>query len=375
MSLSILPIPSDLLQEKSLNSTQKLILSFTSTKSKLYGLEIAKFIGSKHSQIRDDLKSLVDQGYLTSSNGQGRVSYSLDDGSYVLNLDQGLVDATLPPLDQEAKLLHNSPPKGLITSEGKTLELSRSDSERGLPKEVINNNSRFEVAHKNVEKAFNYWLDRGGMKHRSGSKTYNESLDKITELFSGTAFRDVPDTVIPKPKLHKIKKFTLEDFKTSLDNYILSLESPAYKPASKARPLAYRKALSLTHFVYNPWVKEGRTRSLFLQYLEPPELISKETARHPKLTKQLAIKISNLNLRSNPLPPTIIAAANIFGDLLGKYKYRINSVADTAEFLTEFIEKEIGKSRFERHWLISDWFMFKFEKWLGRKGIINLEEN
>ena len=365
MSLSILPIPSDLLQEKSLNSTQKLILSFTSTKTKLYGLEIAKFIGSKHSQIRDDLKSLVDQGYLTSSNGQGRVSYSLDDGSYVL-----------PSLDQEAKLLHNSPPKGLISSsEGKTLELSRSDSERGLPKEEVINNNPFLDAHENAQKAFTYWLDRGGMKHRPGSQVYQQSLDKITELFSGTAFRDVPDTIIPKPKLHKIKKFTLEDFKTSLDNYILSLESPAYKPASKARPLAYRKKLSLCYFIYNPWVKEGRTRSLFLQYLEPPELISKETARHPKLTKQLAIKISNLNLRSNPLPPTIIAAANIFGDLLGKYKYRINSVADTAEFLTEFIEKEIGKSRFERHWLISDWFMFKFEKWLGRKGIINLEEN
>jgi hypothetical protein len=364
MSVSILPIPSDLLQEKSLNSTQKLILSFSSTKTKLYGLEIAKFIGSKHSQIRDDLKSLVDQGYLTSSNGQGRVSYSLDDGSYVL-----------PPLDQEAKLLDNSPQKGLITSEGKTLELSRSDSDRGLPKEVIKEDSRFEVAHENVQKAFTYWLDRGGQKHRSGSQVYQQSLDKITELFYGTAFRDVPDTVIPQPKLHKLKKFTLEDFKTSLDNYILSLESPAYKPASKARPLAYRKALSLTHFIYNPWVKEGRTRSLFLQYLEPPDLISKETARHPKLTKQLAIKIGDLNLRSNPVPPTIIAAANIFGDLLGKYKYRINSVASTAELLPEFIEKEIGKSRFERHWLISDWFMFKFEKWLGRKGIINLEEN
>jgi hypothetical protein len=84
--------------------------------------------------------------------------------------------------------------------------------------------------------------------------------------------------------------------------------------------------------------------------------------------------MQTLNLRYPAIGPQIVAAANMFGDLLKKYKYRTNSIASTAELLPEFIEKTQDKVRFEGKWIAQRWFAIKFEKWLGRKGIINLED-
>jgi hypothetical protein len=272
--------------------------------------------------------------------------------------------------------LYSIPESDIITDE------STSERSEEVLEEVIINNininsnrARPYFLEGQVKDAYQYWVERGSRKHRAGTEILKKSLEQVFKLFSGTAFKHVDNLLIPQPLLNKSRKFTIEDFKTSLDNYIMALESPTHYPINKDGAIKQRKKLPLSEFIYNPWVKEGSTRSLFLKYLEPPKLISNIVTAYPKLTKQLAIKINAMNLRSSPLPNTIIAAANIFGDLLKKYEYRSDSPASTAELLPEFIEKEIGKSRFERHYLISDWFMFKFEKWLGRKGIINLEEN
>ena len=381
MSPTVLPIPSDLLQNKSLTSNQKLILSLTSTKDKFYGLEIAKSLGTKRSQIQNDLDTLVSQGFLASSNGQGRIAYSLQDGSYVVNTQQN-IDIAVNSAVSLKRLTYTSERSEEVYKTCKQDITARPDPRPRPPayKELLRGYAPAYKellrgqANEQVDLAYEYWGKRGFRKHREGTAVLKESLHMLSELFTGQAFKHVPETVIPDPLLNKTRVFSLEDFQTSLDNYIMSIESPAHYPTSKTAAIKFRKNLSLSQFIYNKFAYEGSARSLFLKYLQPPQLIHREISINPKLSRQLELAFDRSKIRYKPNQSQIITASNTYNKLLQNNPMPHVPVADKAELLVTFIEKEIGLSKFEPHWVVSGWLHIKFEKWLNRQGYINLNE-
>ena len=369
MSPEILNLPSDLLQNRSLNSNQKLILSLTSTQPKMYSLDIAKSLGTKRSQIQDDLQELVDQGYLSPSNGSGRVAYTLQEGSYVL--DQGTeetLDIAKPVPDATSKSGYYTYEVSMFNSNSKELDKSNSNSNE------LEDRVRVTTLGLDVELAYDYWTDRGGRKHRANSAARVASFELLKQLFSGTAFKFVPDAMIPNPLLNKTKRFDLNDFKTGIDNYIMSLTSPAHYPKSKAASLRYRKKLSLRDFIYAPFAREGTSKSLLLRYLDPPKLINNEVIKFPKLTKCLIKAFKRAGFKRSPTESQITSAANTFGAMIKRHQMKYASIASTAQLFTEFIENKMDLARFEPRWITAEWLHFKFEKWLDRKGLINLTE-
>jgi hypothetical protein len=365
MSPEILNLPAELLQNKSLTSNQKLILSLTSTQTEMFSLEIAKSLGTRRSNIQHDLEALVEQGYLASSNGSGRVSYSLQDGTYVIT----------QPFDQAKPVQYRALKKGSNTLRSKVSYINNNNSRRELSKIIINNNTNRAREHSvragSAESAYMYWLNSGGRKHRETSESYKTTMGMLEKLFLGKAFEFVVPQVIPNPILNKVKIFTLDDFKTSLDNYLLSVNSPAHQPANKTMALKFRKKLALSNFIYSTWGKEGRTRSMFLQYLEPPKLICIEQSRYEKITKALTKAFGTVPLSLPPHQPAIIAAANKYGDLIKKHKWRYQSYPEVARYFIEFVETK-NLSNFSTNWLSVNWFYVDLEKFLDRKGLISL---
>jgi hypothetical protein len=352
MSKQNFVIPQDLLEDKTLTPSQKMILTFLKNNGANFSLNIAKGIGTRRSVIQEELNALVKQQRAFVSNGSQRAKYSLS-----------------PSFDFETS--------STVVPEGKLLSSLRSKLQNNNNINKSNSSSlrskllsRFEAM---ANQAIQYWFNHGGVKHRVGSGRYKKSIELLTLLFEGKAFDLVPDSVIPNPLLNKRKKFSLEDWKTAIDNYNISLESPAHLPINKERAKAYQKKLALPTFIYNSFAKEGNTRSMFLQYLDGPKLLHTEVAIYKKLTTSLTKQFPKTNFRLKPTESQIIAVANVYGKIIKEYEWKYPSPATAASTLIEFIETKYGQ-RYNPNWMTAKWFKFELENYLDRQGLINIHE-
>ena len=358
-----LSVPPNLLQDQSLNPTQKLILSSFSKKPKQYSLEIAKRLGTRRSNIRDDLQKLVEMRRLFESNGNGRVAYSTSKG-FEFNpgeiKNEGDLEDVITNLED-------------VNAPRRRYSISERNTKNGL-KDIINqsNYKFFNSFEDKAALAMQYWLDFGGVRHREHTKVFNQSIDDLIKLFKGEFFDNVPDAHLYRGLLAKHKKFDLEDWKTSLENYKLSLISPAHYPPNKEKAIAYSKKLSLPKYIYNPFNHKGTTKSFFLQFLEPPKLIHAEVVKYKKLTQALIAAFNEYKFQIQPLEPELIRAANMIGDLCKKYCLKHVSLFDTAKILPQFVKNHFEGRVFKPNWLSTDWFKVEFEYYLDRQGLINL---
>lgn len=361
MGNSSLSIPPNVLQDKSLTPAQKLILSLFSKKQKLYSLEIAKGLGTRRSEIRDDLQQLVDSQRLFESNGNGRVSYSTVKG-FEFNPGEIRVADT----DINTTLTSNKKDIYMSSRHSSFFETSN------YLKNTLNQSSLkvFYAFEDKVALAIQYWFDSGGVRHREHTKTFDRCINSLSKLFKGEYFCEVPDAYLYKSLLAKHKKFDLEDWMTSLDNYNLALTSPAHQPAFKEKSLALRKKISLPLYIYNPFNKFEK--SFFLKYLEPPELIHAEVIKHKKFTQALIAAFSDHTFQIQPQEPEIVRAANMFGDICKQYSVKHVSLYDTAKVLPQFVKSHFEGRIFKPNWLSTDWFRVEFEYYLDRQGLINL---
>jgi hypothetical protein len=345
-------IPSNLLEDKTLTPTQKMILTLFKNKQNLHSLDIAKGLFTRRKIIQDEINDLVERDRLYVSNGTNRVSYATIKGfDFESNPVTSIEDSTI-----------------CLRSKHKNNNNNKSNSSNKILQ------SKIFICHRDmIVLAFKYWVDWGGTKHREGSGAYKNGMEMLDKLFKGKAFNHVRDDTIPRPLINKRLKFSLEDWQTSLDNVKIACESVAHRPVKKGKLRNYVKKIGVSNFIYNPFGKEGYQRSLFLQFLQTPQLIHSEVAIYKKLTTSLTKQFENANLRLQPTESQIIAAANIYGKIIHDYEWKYPSSATAARTFIEFIQSKYGK-RYNPNWMTATWFKFELENYLDRQGLINIRE-
>lgn len=356
MADSSLIIPSKYLLDKSINPTQKLILSFISKNQNSYLLNISKGIGIRSATIKDEIKGLVDSNRLFSTNGKGRAKYSTVKG---FNFASNPI--TIPDTGLSSK--HTCILRSNILNNFKDSYYQSKDK-------LI---SAFGIGESAV-KAIDYWSDNGGMKHRVGSANYEESVDLLMKLFNGKAFRYVDDDKIPEPKINRRRKFNLLDWMTAIDNLNISLTDPRYKPYNKDKAKAWRKKLTLPKFIYNPFAKDGQSKSRFLICLKGPQLLEQEKDLNPELTRALTNLFKKSNLKLKPNIAQIVSIANKLPLLAKKHNWRWVSKGDAAHVFIDFIDHQFGTIRFRPYYMSAPWFITEFENYLDQQGLITLYE-
>jgi hypothetical protein len=352
MKSKSLLVPSDIRFDQNLNPNQKLILSLLSTEPKMFALNIAKGLGTKRSEIRDDLEALVNQHRVITTNGGNRVAYSRSKGF-------GYVGSEIKPALPATS----------------SLRIKLQNNNTSINKNYSFNKLKLLVAVEDYPYfAFEYWVDNGGIQHKRNSKIFANSMDLLEKLFKGKAFTNVPNQTIPNPLLNKTKVFDLEDWKTSIDNLNLAITSVAHRPANKQGLINYKKKLTLSAFIYNPFGKEGSNRSMFLRYVEPVERLHTEVSRYKKLNRQLTKAFDRTTLHHPPIEEHIISASNKYGDFISKYQMK-RPVADLADLFVEFLDKNFSKRKFKSHWITQPWWFEKLEYWFDQKGLIRIIED
>jgi hypothetical protein len=353
MSSGSLNIPSKFLEDKSLSPAQKIILSYISQNQNSYLPNIAKGIGTKRSIIQDEIKQLVDQNKLFTSNGNGRVKYS-----------------TIKGLGIESNPITNSNHETIYSFSKKNYTTTKNNNIKQSKGKLLYSFGIGDSAVKAVE----YWIANGGVKHRAGSNVYERSIESLIKLFSGTAFKHVHDSTIYNPKINKLKKFNLTDWMSAIDHLNLATTEKKYKPYNKDSLIKYRKTLQLPIFIYNPFSKEGVTRSMFLKYVKGPELLHQEKEIYPELTNILSKAFSKANLNLKPNSAQIVSIANKLPPLAKRHNWKWVSKADAVKVFMQFIMDHFGSLRYSPYYMTSSWFIFEFEKHLDRQGLITLYE-
>ncbi len=354
MSSGSIKIPSKFIKDTSLSPAQKIILSYISENQNSYLLNIAKGIGTRRTLIESEIKQLVDQNRVFTSNGTGRVKYSTIKG---LGFEANSVDEKATSSFSKEKL---------HTTKKSKLRIKNNNYNYNLNLKYGSG----ELAIKAVE----YWTNNGGMKHRMGTATYEKSIELLIKLFEGKAFKQVPDDAIPFPKLNKIKKFSIEDWMSAIDHLNIAMTDPRYKPYNKEKALKWRKKLTLPTFIYNPFGREGQSRSMFLVYVKGAELLNQEKEIYPEFTRELTKAFDRIALQLRPHPTQIISIANKLPLLAKKHRWKWVSKSDAAKVFTDFIVNHFGELRFSPFYMSAPWFIFEFEKYLDQQGLITLYE-
>ena len=223
-----------------------------------------------------------------------------------------------------------------------------------------------------VKAAFNYWNEFGSITHKKGTIIYSKSMTMLIGLFSGRLFRNKPDV----PDVYRKRKFTLEEFKYSVDNLSTSL-SPEYYPPYKN----HLKSLGLPSFLYNP---HGKTKSYFLYFLEnEPRLLEPVLEdKYPALTssiKKIYIKRVQYGIErkfstreENIFRKASFMLMNIFrvnqSKLLPRTISRPGIMADVLwEAVNDAARGNISKVKI--HWFAADWVFDRVPAAMNKLGI------
>lgn len=183
--------------------------------------------------------------------------------------------------ESDKKTAINQPKRLLIYNNNKLEEHKLEDN---ISKDILESNSKnlnpiktFNIP-KSIKEFFSYWEDNSLPKNRRSSKTFKSNIKCLNQLIEGSLF----NMVFSKYKNHK---FSLNDWKRSVDNYLIALKSPFHKPYNKT-PISNK---SINYFLLNKFASNDFSKSLFINYLEhePQEIENTITDKFPELTKEL----------------------------------------------------------------------------------------
>jgi len=126
------------------------------------------------------------------------------------------------------------------------------------------------------------------------SKTFKETVLAIKRLIAGNAFNKTEF-------VRQNRKFTVEEILLAIERFYIAATSDRHFPLRKDS----LKRINLKNFIYNPYYKEDKYRSLFLFYIENEPRLRMQaveempTDRFPALTKAL-MRRSQLMFRFDP---------------------------------------------------------------------------
>jgi hypothetical protein len=163
----------------------------------------------------------------------------------------------------------------------------------------------------------NYWEEQGLIQHERNTKTFISAVNNLNKIVSrGTLFNNMTDF-----EEFADTKLSFEDFTLAVDNYVKA-RSHDYLPVEK-KWLNY----SLSAFLYNPYGKNGRTKSPLLYFLlNPPEAHIND--HYPDITKSLIKQFADWDPDYKPTDKDrlkFIEAGNRTGAFFKAHSHKIAS--------------------------------------------------
>ena len=239
-----------------------------------------------------------------------------------------------------------------------------------------------------AEAVMSFWSESGLVRHREGTKTYEESCRMIEKLSRGTLFKG---THCPEG-FNRL--FTRKDFIVAIKNFALAALNLDYEPTNSYKD--HLAKTSLKDFLYNPYCSSKENISLFLKYLsESPKLV--KNARYKaiedfnpqntkRLTKWYCKKVLGVNSREFDAKEMncFIQATNRIKEIADRYEGKIQNkdtlfvaygVASVFSlFATMFIycmERQLEKGKVPIHYLCNDLtFDSIFPEFLKFQGVV-----
>lgn len=371
-----LTIPHDILSDKNLNPHQRLIVSALSEEPRMFYGEIAKRICTERKDVKKELGELVNLKIVHVSNGDQRPEYSIKRGLGFVGSEIHTVD---PLKEREKKEKERSKEKEKREKEITLFKKKRNSAliPSGHKATDRAESKLFLDVEDKITLAFNYWVNNGGIKHKYGSKEYNNSIRSLRKIFEGIMFINIPDSNINSPLLNKTRTFQLEDWYTSIDNFNLAVVDFAYEPKSKNSITAYRKKVKLWQYIYNPFSQSSK-KSSFLFFLESLKLASTVESIYPKLQEVLEITYRESGLQIPDNPDFLKVASNNLGNIIKQsrqdeeYLWTLykESKTQVCELFMDYLTNEIKDFHFKM--LTSKWlYDTRLRNWLSKKGVIN----
>lgn len=115
-----------------------------------------------------------------------------------------------------------------------------------------------------VKTAIDYWNEIPELTtHKPGTKLYQNIVRSLEKLFDGSLFEFDENGL----RIYARRKFTLEELKQSLDNFMVAYRSASHYPKDKS----VYKGVNFSSWIYGLY-KTGN-KSLFIRYLDPPKPI------------------------------------------------------------------------------------------------------
>lgn len=142
-----------------------------------------------------------------------------------------------------------------------------------------------------VKTAIDYWNEIPELAtHRPGTKLYQTIINSLERLFDGSLFEFDENGL----QEYRRRKFTLNELKQSLDNFMISYRSTSHYPRDKS----IYKNINFANWIYGLY-KTG-TKSLFIKYLDPPKPILAKSMVRIESEKMLD---EFMKLHGEDLPP------------------------------------------------------------------------
>lgn len=171
-------------------------------------------------------------------------------------------------------------PKAKIIKAGIKVTLADNSEERKeKEKEKLHREVTFDM-----QKIIDCWISNDLSFHTEGTKTYAKAIDNLKLLLQGKLFNTFAD------KSNHNRKFSFEEIKRSINNFVMAAYNLDYEPANKT----FLQKVNFVNFFYSlfPCPRE-EDKSLFLKYLLGKPAFIKDskiyTAKddHPEATKIL----------------------------------------------------------------------------------------
>lgn len=182
-----------------------------------------------------------------------------------------------------------------------------------------------------MQQIIDYWVSKNLPFHREGTKTYAHAMNNLHSLFKGTLFNGMSD------KTKHNRKFSVNEIKTGIDNFVLAGYNLDYQPVNKK----FLQSVSFVNFFYTsfPCARE-EDKSPFLKYLlKKPERITESKIYAVKDANPQASKIIE-----NWYRKTFVGNRDQSFSLKNK-----NDIVYSVIELAKFYEENKSKILFESH--------------------------
>lgn len=400
---------------------QKTILEIIQSKGTINHLVLAKTLNATRPEINPILDSLEKQNLIKSSKPNGRKYYSSIGSGIKLKSklvkksikDQAYLDSIKVDLNSilvkvkgfvyhdcksTLKCCSTNPPTGVCCSyylyiffiSQSFLKLSTTLQGRSSLNTDFNIPSTKSFRKKPLmdpwsSQAFDYWNSKPELQtHRRYNKHYHQCIEVLNRIFDGSEF--INDQSVKE--IYFRRKFTLEEFKKAVDNYILAVTDNNFEPRDKTKIAARARKMRLHNWLHNPY--SPYETSLFIKYFEGPKRIQKV-----KLVPKVELK-NNLHKKAYKYFLEFYIKENFGGNIdeisthtldnikLGivklydyfSYLYEPNVRGiwsdERAELLWEFCQENL--KYFSPKNMQDSWFWKSFHRFMVDKGIADEDE-